>query len=170
MGKILHICNTTASHYTVRILLGILLIELILMREENINHLWATISLIVVIEPQVKKAWTTFNTRFINTILGSLIGIGFLFSFGIHINSLPAAVAVSAFASAYLTKLQQGWRIAPVTTAIIMSAGITATSVHDAYEVALHRTLAVLLGSVVALVLTEVLSFIWIPPDAETKE
>lgn len=159
----------SALHYAVRIFIGAVIVELV-MHYIGINPIWAIVSLIVVTEPQIKTAWGTFTARFINTILGCIIGIAFLMAFGLNSGLLAVAVLVAATLSIIITNMQQGWRIGPVTVALVMSAGISEKSVPDALTTALERTGAVLGGSIVALIVTWCISHIWMPPEAKSQE
>jgi uncharacterized membrane protein YccC len=149
----------TALHYAIRIFIGAVIVEFG-MSYIGVNPIWAMVSLITVTEPQIKTAWTVFSARFLNTLIGCLTGVCFL---------LAVAVLIGALLSITFTNMQQGWRIGPVTVAIIMSAGITEKSIHDALEVALQRTGAVLGGSVVALLVTWCVSYVWMPPEVKAK-
>src|ERR1700712_3409009 len=103
-------------HYTVRILIGSTFLWLLLHNRQTSDSLWAIISLIVVTEPQTKPAWAAFRARMINTVIGCAIGLGFLMIGLPQIWMLTPAIGTSAFISTYINRVQQGWRIAPVTT------------------------------------------------------
>jgi len=162
----LQIRHSPAVHYAVRIFIGCLIVEFI-TRYIGINPLWAVVSLIVVSEPQIKTAWTSFVARFLNTILGCAIGITLLLAFGLNSGLLAVGVLIATLASIGLTKMQQGWRIGPVTVVLIMSAGVTEKSTYGALQLALERTGAVIGGSIIALLVTWCISLIWLPPEVK---
>jgi uncharacterized membrane protein YccC len=144
--------NLTAVHYAIRILIGTTIVSYLLR------------------DVEVKIAWTSFVARFFNTVIGSACGLFFLLVFGVHSGLLPLTASFAALLSMLLTRMRQGWRIGPVTAVLIMSAGVTEHSPHDALELALQRTLAVFLGSLVALLVTWMVAQFWLPASEPPKE
>ncbi|MEJ0010329.1 MAG: FUSC family protein [Alphaproteobacteria bacterium] len=150
-------------HYAVRILLGTAIVWVLMEALGIGSPVWGLITVIVVSEPHMKNAWTTFLSRFINTLVGSAMGLVFLLGFGPHADFLPIAAALTALASIYLTRMMQGWRIGPVTTAIVISSALVDPAHGGVLSVALDRTVSVLIGSVVALAVTYLMALVWIP-------
>jgi len=165
--------NSTGFHYTVRIFIGTTLVWCLgeLMRSQT--ALWAIISVIIVTEPHPHLAWIAFRTRMINTLVGSLVGFCVLAFAGPTAMTLIAGLSFTALVSTYINHGQQGWRIAPITTALVVSAGMTQQSAASGMEVALSRTLEVFIGSAVALTVTLLMARLWLPPqhigEAEKK-
>lgn len=120
-------------------------------------------------EPQMVLAWLAFKGRIINTIAGCIIGMFFLLVIHQQAWLLPIAVTIAALISTYVIKIPVGWRVGPVTTAIIISAGIGQKSIDTGLSFALHRTMEVLLGSVTALFITWLTSLIWFPSNNSKK-
>lgn len=156
-------------HYAVRILIGTSLLWLALHNEQTADSLWAIISLVVVTETQTRPAWAAFRARMINTMIGSAIGLTFLLIPAPQVWMLTPAISVSALVATYINKVKQGWRIAPVTTALIMSAAMTQHSTFGAFTLALHRTLEVFIGSVTAVIVTFLMSHIWLPQESRKE-
>jgi hypothetical protein len=62
--------------------------------------------------------------------------------------------------STQLTKVPGSWRVAPITVAIVMTPSVLAASRISGLSTARDRTIEVLVGSAVALVITLCTSFI----------
>jgi uncharacterized membrane protein YccC len=165
--------NTVGIHYAVRIFIGTALLWFVTQEIHASSPLWAIISLIIVTEPQMRLAWLAFRTRMFNTFVGSVVGFAVLASAGPTPWALVPAIAFTALLSTYINRVQQGWRLAPITTALVIFAGLTQQSAADGMHVALQRTFEVFLGSAMALVVTLAMARIWLPPehagDAEKK-
>ena len=154
-------------HYTIRIFIGTSVLWLLLHDEQTSDSLWAIISLIVVTEPRTQPAWAAFRARLLNTMIGSGIGLVFLLPAWPLEWMLTPAISVSALVATYINRVQQGWRIAPITTALILSASMTQHTFQGAFSLALHRTLEVFIGSMTAVIITAIMALIWVPRTAE---
>jgi len=157
--------NLAGIHYAVRIMIGTALLLFIFRFLEAASPLWAVISLIIVTEPQMRLAWLAFRSRIINTFMGSLVGLAVIAMTGPAFWPLVPAIAFTALLSTYIDKAQQGWRLAPITTAIVLFGGMTARSTAGAMEIALSRSMEVFLGSAIALLVTVAMSRLWLPPE-----
>jgi hypothetical protein len=62
------------------------------------------------------------------------------------------------------------WRQAPITAAIIMAAGLTHHSKLSGVEIGLRRVGEVMLGCVMGLLVTWLMSKIWPLPETGNKE
>jgi uncharacterized membrane protein YccC len=153
--------HITGLHYAVRIFIGASLLWILLRDGRSSDSLWAIISLIVVTEPQIKPAWIAFRARMLNTVIGCAIGLFFLALPVSLVWILTPAIGISALVATYVNKVQQGWRIAPITTALIMSSAMIQPSTFGAFSLALHRTVEVFLGSLMALMVTNLMTYIW---------
>lgn len=158
--------HSSGLHYAVRILIGTAATWFLLRKLGDTHAIWAIISLIVVTDPQLKTALTAFRFRIYNTLIGGGVGLLFLFLAGPRAWTLPLAATVTAFIASRLTPSQPTWRIAPITAAIVMSAGFMTHSKVGGTEAALERTGEVFLGGAIALLVTWLLSRIWMPPDS----
>ena len=164
--------NSAGIHYTVRIFIGTALVWYISGLVRSPNALWAIISVIIVTEPLPHTAWIAFRTRILNTFIGSLIGFCVLVFAGATPLMLIASLSFTALLSTYINHGQQGWRIAPITTALVVSAGMQQSAAMG-MDTALSRTLEVFLGSAIALIIALLMARIWLPPqpagEAEKK-
>ncbi|HEU5046618.1 MAG TPA: FUSC family protein [Rickettsiales bacterium] len=116
------------------------------------NPLWAVISLILVTEPNTGTTWASFKLRISNTIIGCLTGLLFLLVVRQQDLLLPLALAATIFVK-HLFKTPTGWRVASITTAIVVTSAIADGSSATGIFVALHRVMEVFLGSAMALLI-----------------
>ena len=158
--------DTTGLHYAVRIFVGTAALWILLRWAGDANPIWAVISLIVVIEPKVESAWLSFLSRVANTVIGCVIGLLFLLPPAPEGWLLAAAVTTTVLVCTYLIRMPLSWRIAPITAALILTSGAGDPSPWGGLEIALRRTVDVLLGSAMALLVTWLLSLVWKLRDA----
>jgi uncharacterized membrane protein YccC len=157
--------NALAWHYAVRLFLGTAVLWLILGPLRDTQPLWAVISMIFVTEPVLKNALESFRYRIINTAFGCAVGLAFLSVAGPRDGLLPVAVMVTAFTATFLPQSPTSWRTAPIAAAIVLASGLTTQSKAWGMQVAIQRAVEVLLGGVVALCITWLLSRIWMPEE-----
>ena len=153
--------DTTGLHYAVRILAGTGVLWLVLQNFGDTNPVWAVISMIIVTETHISATWLNFYTRVLHTLVGCLIGLVFLIILPEKTWLLPISVSATVLISNYIIRVPQGWRVAPITTAIVVSAGLHAPTHWESLFYAMHRTGEVLLGSAMALLITWLASLIW---------
>ena len=146
--------------YVLRIVAGCALLWLIFHRWGHSELLWAIISVIIVTEPELSAALLAFNTRIINTLIGCAVAFPLLYFLGPHFLSILLGISVSVFISAQLIKAPGSWRVAPVTVAIVMTPGVLEASRSASFKTAIDRTVEVVIGSVVALLITFVSALI----------
>lgn len=137
--------------YAIRMLISGVIVWLILAAACKVDPLWGLISSVVVTEVKVGSAWNAFVSRLLNTLIGSLVALGFLKFAGSSEWSVLAAMAVSTIVSADLVKVPISWRIAPITAAIVMLPAYALHSPHAGLAAALQRTGEVIVGSAVAV-------------------
>jgi len=106
---------------------------------------------VVVTDPKVESAMNNFVSRMLNTLIGCLTGLLFLKLFGASAWVMLLAMALSVIVSADVVRVPISWRIAPITTAIVMTPAYLAHSPHAGLMAAIQRTGEVVVGSVVAV-------------------
>jgi uncharacterized membrane protein YccC len=143
--------NNKPLLYTFRILLGTLIVWWSLNFVNDDKKIWAVISVIVVSDPDFDAVRSTAISRVVNTIVGCLIGLTFMYAGGVNIYTLIAALTVSVLLSTSFKNYPVSWKLAPTTVAIIIIPAITG---HEEYklamQVALERTAEILYGCFVA--------------------
>jgi uncharacterized membrane protein YccC len=162
--------DNVGLHYTVRIFIGTTVLWALLQKAGDANPLWAIISLIVVTEPRTGMAWLAFRARIINTLLGCVVGLIFLRLADAHAWVLGPSLTLTVFICTFGKRAPLGWRIAPITTAMIIAAGLEQANPIIALHVAVNRTLEVLLGSTMALLVTWGVSLVWEPAEEAKAE
>lgn len=138
-----------------------------LRRVADTNPIWAIASMIAASDPQVKEAARMFRSRMINVLVGCAVGLVFLVAGGSSDWKLPVALAVTVLISSYVIHVQTMWRQAPITAAIVIAAGLTHQSKLSGIEHGLHKVAEVLLGCLVGLLVSFLMSRIW--PLREAK-
>ena len=156
-------------HLAVNVFVGTTVLWMILEWGASTSPIWAISSMIAALDPHVKVAVTNFRARLFNTLLGCAVGLLFLVIGGSHLWKLPISMALTVLLSSYFVKIPTMWRQAPITAAIIMSAVLTHHSKDTGLEIGLRRVGEVILGCVVGLLVTWVISKIWPPPEAVKK-
>lgn len=150
-----HFRQSNGLHHGIRIFIGTVILWLLLGHIQGLNPLWAVISLIIVTEQNVETTMSNFRFRLINTIIGCVTGLLFLiFIHHARVFMLPAALMASVCASSFLIRTPYGWRIAAITTAIIIIPSLADGSRMVGMEVALGRTIEVFLGSATAVLVS----------------
>jgi uncharacterized membrane protein YccC len=155
-------------HFAVNVFMATTLLWLILRRAAGLNPIWAISSMIAASDPVIKQAAKTFRGRIINALLGCAVGLLFLVLGGSREWKLPLALAVTVLLSTYVVRVQVMWRQAPITAAIVIAAGMTHHSELTALEIGVRRVGEVLLGCVMGLVVSWLMSKLW--PVSETDK
>jgi uncharacterized membrane protein YccC len=133
------------------------------------NPIWAIASMVAASDPQVKEAARMFRSRIINVLVGCAVGLLFLIVGGSSEWKLPLALAVTVLVSSYVVHIQTMWRQAPITAAIVIAAGLTHHSKLSGVEHGLHKVAEVLLGCVMGLMVSFLMSKLWPLAEAGKK-
>lgn len=153
-------------HLAANIFIATTLLWLILGHFANLDPIWAISSMVASIDPNVNLAYQTFRGRIINALLGCAVGLIFLSVGGVSDWKLPIALSVTILLSSYVVHVPQMWRQAPITAALVVAASLTNHSEEMAFKIGVQRVAEVLLGCVVGLFVTAVMSRIWpLPKD-----
>jgi uncharacterized membrane protein YccC len=142
----------TGAQYALRILVGSMVAWLLLHSVGHHDPLWAIISVVIVSEPELRHAVVAFRWRVINTVVGCAVGVLFMWATGPQIWSILLAMVTCVLLCTWVIDAPTGWRIGPISTAIVMTPGVLRHSEHMGMEEALLRTSAVLAGSAIAVI------------------
>jgi uncharacterized membrane protein YccC len=156
--------NWLGVHFAVNIFIATTALWLLLRWAADLNPIWAISSMIAASDPNVGEALRTFRGRIINAALGCVTGLFFLIIGRGGEWTLPLALSVTVLLSTYVVRVQVMWRQAPITAALVIAAVLTHHSELTAVEVGLRRVGEVMLGCVVGLAVTWLMSKIWPPP------
>ena len=156
-------------HLAVNVFVGTTVLWIILKLGGNVSPIWAVSSMIAALDPHVDVAVSNFRARLTNTLIGCAVGLLFVFIGGSGEWKLPLSMAITVLLTSYFVRIPTMWRQAPITAAIIMSSVLTNHSSKDGLEVGLRRVGEVILGCVVGLVVTSLISKVWPPPESAKK-
>ena len=151
-------------HFAVNVFIASTLLWILLRHFAGLNPIWAISSMIAASDPLVHVALKTFRGRIINAALGCAVGLLFLVVAGSSDWKLPLSLAVTILLSAYVVRVQVMFRQAPITAAIIIASGFEKHSKLSAAELGLRRVAEVMLGCVIGLAVTWLMSKVWPPP------
>jgi Fusaric acid resistance protein-like len=157
-------------HLGVNIFIATTVIWLLLRLGADTSPIWAISAMIPALDPQMKQAVTNFRGRIFNALLGCVTGLLFLLVGGTSEWKLPLALSATVLLSSYVIRIPAMWRQAPITAAIVIAAGLTHHSKLSGVEIGLRRVGEVMLGCVIGLLVTWLMSKIWPLPEARTKE
>ncbi|MET0254122.1 MAG: FUSC family protein [Terrimicrobiaceae bacterium] len=157
-------------HLAVNIFVATSALWLLLRLGANTNPIWAISAMIPAVDPQMKQALTNFRGRIFNALLGCVTGLLFLLVGGASEWKLPVALSVTVLLSSYVVRIPAMWRQAPITAAIVIAAGLTHHSKLSGIEVGLRRVGEVMLGCVMGLLVTWLMSKIWPLPQPGTGQ
>jgi uncharacterized membrane protein YccC len=141
----------SGARYAVRVLISGTIVWFLLEVVGHVDPLWGLISAVVVTDLKAQSAMANFVSRMLNTLIGCLTGLLFLRLLGDSAWVMLLAMAVAVIISADLVRVPISWRIAPITTAIVMTPAHLLHSPHAGLTAAIQRTGEVVVGSVVAV-------------------
>ena len=152
-------------HFAANVFVGSTLLWFILRSFAGLNPIWAISSMIAASDPVVKQAVKTFRGRLTNAVLGCATGLVVLVVGGSREWKLPLAMAMSVLLSSYVVRQQVMFRQAPITAAIIIASGLEKHSKLTGVELGVRRVGEVLLGCVMGLFVTWLMSIVWPLPE-----
>ena len=156
-------------HLAVNVFIATTVLWLLLRMVADTNPIWAISAMIPALDPQMNVAVTNFRGRIFNALLGCVTGLVFLLVGGAREVTLPLALSATVLLSSYVIRIPAMWRQAPITAAIVIAAGLTHHSKVSGVEIGLKRVAEVMLGCVMGLFVTWLMSKIW-PTPVGAKE
>ena len=157
-------------HLAVNIFIATTALWLLLRLGADTNPIWAISAMIPALDPHMKQAVTNFRGRISNALLGCVTGLLFLLVGGTGEWTLPLALSATVLLTSYVIRIPAMWRQAPITAAIIIAAGLTHHSKLSGVEIGLRRVGEVMLGCVMGLLVTWLMSKIWPLPEVGKDE
>ena len=135
------------------------------------NPIWAIASMVAASDPQPDEARRMFRCRLINVAVGSAVGLIFLVVGGAEDWTLPLALATTVLFSSYVVGIKTMWRQAPITAAVVIASAIATDSSAVGVMKALHKIAEVVFGSLVGIVVSLVMSKVWLiqPPVKQSR-
>jgi len=126
------------------------------------NPAWALASMLAASDPQPEQARKLFIHRLINVMVGCAVGLCFLILGHESEWMVPLALAVTVLVSSYLVRIKTMWRQAPITAAIVITAGMVGHSAKVGIGRGLHKVAAVIFGCVVGILISAFMSKVWL--------
>ncbi len=146
--------SLSTPQHALQIVLGTTIVWALLASLGDANPVWAMISVAIVCEPEVQSAKAATLSRVLHTLLGCVIGLLMVALPGSGFWQIPLGMGMAVLVGTHLVKLPGNWRIAPVTVALVMSAGVLQHSGQVALYTALKRAGEVLAGGGVAVLVS----------------
>jgi uncharacterized membrane protein YccC len=136
------------------------------------NPIWAIASMVAAADPEPIEARRMFRCRLANVVVGCVVGFGMLLIGDGSDWLIPFALALTVLISSYLIRIKTMWRQAPITAAIVLATGITQGAKAAGVESGLRKVGQVIFGCVVGIVVSWLMSKVWLvkPPELEEDE
>ena len=146
--------------FAVNVFIATCVVWLLLRLSTKANPIWAIASMIASSEPVVKQGLKMFRSRFINTMVGSAVGLIFVATGQPNPWKLPFALALTVLLSAYVVRIPVMWRQAPITAAIVIASSLRPSRLTG-LELGLLRVAEVIFGSLVGIAVSWLMAAIW---------
>jgi uncharacterized membrane protein YccC len=148
-----------AWHYVLKLLLGSLIAWYGLIALGLRNPYWAIITICIASDPDWDTAVKVTTARFLNTLVGGLIGLAGVIVGGVTPPTMFLCLTVTTILVTTLPRYPANWRLAPATVAIIMEVSvIEGQNRATEIRIAEQRVMQVFAGCIVALGLAWVFS------------
>jgi uncharacterized membrane protein YccC len=146
--------NSKGLSFAARVILGCIIVWWSLEYIHDPKKIWALISVVVVSDPSFDALRSNAISRLVNTVMGCIVGLIFVYLFGVGFLGMMTAVAVSVIISTSFKNYPSSWKLAPVTVIILMIPYTPEGETwKEAMHIALTRTGEVLYGSLIAFLL-----------------
>jgi uncharacterized membrane protein YccC len=155
------------ARFAVNVFLASTIVWFTLRQISDTNPAWAIASMVAASDPQPEEARRMFRSRLVNVLVGCATGLAFLLLGSSSDWLIPIALAVTVLISTYVVRIKTMWRQAPITAAVVIAAAIAGQSGRVGLERGLHKVAEVIFGCVVGVVVSLVMSKVWLvrPPD-----
>src|SRR5215471_5485286 len=153
--------DSVGIHFAVNIFVATTFLWLMLRHWAGLNPIWAISSMVAASDPKPQQAATFFYGRLVNGIIGGATGLMVLMVGGSSEWKIPLALSLSVLVSTYVVGVPVMYRQAPITAAIVVAGGLMHHSKESGLEEGLRRVGEVLLGCVVGLIVSWLMSKLW---------
>lgn len=147
--------------FAINVFIASAILWYLLRHVADTNPIWSIASMVASSEPQVKEASRMFKSRLTNVTIGCVVGLLLLVTGGSSEWKLPLALSVAVLVSSYLIHVQTMWRQAPITAALVVSAGLMHESKVTGIESGLHKVAEVIVGCLIGLGVSWLMSRVW---------
>jgi uncharacterized membrane protein YccC len=156
--------------FAVNAFVGTTALFLLLHHIAGVDPIWAIASMIAASEPVMGDALRMLRARMINASVGGAVGFVVLIAGGSSEWKLPIAISIAVLISSYFVRIPTMWRQAPITAAIVIAAGLEQHSKLTGAEQGIRRVGEVLLGCVIGVIASWVMSHVWPMPETRLTE
>lgn len=146
--------NILGLCYSITLLLTV---AIIIMGAKMLNIpdvTWALISGVVCTEIEIGQVYSLMLLRILSTLVGAGMACLVLLILGTGYFSIMAGVMLTTLACYYIFNLQHNWKLATATSIMVLIASTEHNSINTAELIALKRTVEVISGSVIAVVVS----------------
>jgi len=137
---------------------------------DDSNPIWAIASMIAASDPQPGEAWRMFKSRITNVAVGCATGLTALLLGGSQDWVLPLTLAAAVLLSSYVVRVKTMWRQAPITAAVVIAGAVVNGSSAVGVVRGLHKVAEVVFGCVVGVVVSVVMSKVWLIQPSSSRE
>jgi len=156
--------------FAVNAFVGTTALWLLLRHFAGVDPIWAIASMIAASEPIMGDALRMLRARMINAAVGGAVGLAVLLTGGSSEWKLPIAISIAVLVSSYFVRIPTMWRQAPITAAIVIASGLAQHSKLTGAEEGLRRVGEVLLGCIVGVAASWLMSHLWPMPESHLAE
>jgi len=132
--------------------LGAFLLGFIFWNFDNTDPMWSISSFVLVYDPDMRSALGAGLSRLAHTILGTIIAVTAIYSFGLHKWLMPVSLAFAALICGLFLHFRSSWRVVLVTVCLIVGSSLLQPSAG--LHIAITRAIEVSAGSILAIVLS----------------
>jgi uncharacterized membrane protein YccC len=154
-----------AFRFAANVFIGSTLLWVLLRGTDRVSPIWAIASMIASTDPQMSVAARMVGSRLVNVVVGATVGMAFMLAGGSTDWILPLGLAVTVLISSYLVRIPTMWRQAPIAAALVIASGLSEHSAAKGIADGLIKVSQVLLGCVVGLVISFLMSRLWPLPE-----
>src|SRR5688572_27889325 len=126
------------------------------------NPIWEIDTVVSVSNPQREEANRMFKAGLSKGMVGYIDGLIFLLVGGTADWLLPLALATTVLISSFIIRIKTMWRQAPITAAVVIAAGVIEGTKAAGIEHGLHKVAEVIFGCFVGLIVSWLMSKVWI--------
>lgn len=157
------------ARFAINVFLSTTIVWSVLKAFTNDSPIWAIASMIAASEPAPEEGRRFFRARIINVLVGCAVGMGFVIMGNGSPWLLPFAISAAVLVSAYIVRIKTMWRQAPITAAIVIASALAQDSALAGIERGMHKVAQVIFGCTVALMVSYLMSKVWlIKPKPKT--
>jgi uncharacterized membrane protein YccC len=155
-----------AWRFATNVFIGSAIVWLVLRELEGVSPIWAIAAMVASTDPQMDVATRMIRSRLVNVLVGTVVGVAFIFLAGSAEWTLPVALSATVLISAYVVRIPTMWRQAPITAALVIASALAGESTSAGVKVGLLKVAEVIFGCGVGLAVSWLISRLWPLPES----